>query len=215
MKTIVKQFKQILLTAVFLCGILPAIAQPKHRITANDHKGFYQLLKEANLKFTFPPGFKEIKAVNNEDYSFDFAMELPGKDFEMWLQVKSQKQNWTSYIKAQTDNKTPLANPDSMYVDMGEATAKTLSGDDNYLERSMPPEVLGRYNADAGRSYLLTLPDAWITKHYKYALIISLQKNHTGTLLAAFFTNEKDPDFYRDVNRAAHSLIFITPTVPN
>lgn len=208
MKAIVKRLKQILLTTLFLCSVLPAIAQTRHNISTSDRKNFYQLLREANLKFIFPAGFKEIPPVNNEDFSFDYDMEIPGNNFEMWLQVKSQKQNWASYIHAQYDQRTQLANPDSMYLDMGQAMAIALTGNKNYMARNMPPEILSRYNADAGKSYLLNLLDMPVTRHYKYALIVSLQKNHTGTLVAVFFTNDKDPDFYRNVNRAAHSFKF-------
>jgi hypothetical protein len=196
---------------MLLCFAIPAIAQRKPALVTSQRKDFYQLIKEANLNFTFPAGFREIKAVDNEDYSFDYAMEVPGKNFEMWLQVKSQKQNWISYEKASGDKKTELANPDSMYIDLSKATARALSGGDNYLVRNIPPDVLARYNADAGKSYLLNLLDLPATRHYRYALIISLQKNHTGTLMAIYFTNDKDADFYRYVYRAGHCLKFKPP----
>ena len=212
MKAIEKQFKQILLTTLFLYCVLPAIAQSGHNISTSDRKNFYQLLREANLKFTFPAGFKVLPPINNDYFSFDYDMEIPGDNFEMWLEVKSQKQNWASYVHAQYDQRTQLANPDSMYLDMGQAMAIALTGNKNYQARNMPPEILSRYNADAGKSYLLNLLDMPMTRHYKYALIVSLQKNHTGTLVAIFFTNDKDPDFYRNVNRAAHSFKFIAQT---
>ncbi len=204
-----KQFKQILLSMMLLCCVHHAFAQAKRAPQNPDHKKFYQLLKEANLKFSYPAGFREIPPVDNEDFSYDFAMQLPDKDFEVWLQVKSQRQNWASYENAMRDNShKELANPDSMYVDMSKADATTLSADNNILVRNMPPEVLSKYNADAGKSYLINLPDLDVTKHYKYALLVALQKNHTGTLIAVYFTNEKDADFYRAVYRAAHCLRF-------
>lgn len=209
MKTIENNTRRLLLLAVLLlCSMVLTIAQTKRRPVNLDGKDFYELVKEANLNFTPPAGFRQVKAVNNEDYSFDYAMEMPGKGFEMWLQVRSQKQNWLSYQKAANDKRTQLANPDSMYIDMSKATAIILSGGNNYLGRNLAPDVLERYNADAGKSYLLNLRDLPETKHYKYALILSLQKNHTGTLIAVFFTNDKDPDFYKLVYRAGHCLKF-------
>ena len=211
MKAIEGYMRQLVGIVMLLCFAVPVIAQPKAVRPTTQRKDFYQLVKEANLNFTFPTGFREIKAVNNEDFSFDYAMEVPGKNFEMWLQVRSQKQNWISYEKASGDKRTELANPDSMYIDMSKATATALSGDNNYLVRNIPPDVLARYNADAGKSYLLNLLDLPTTKHYKYALIISLQKNHTGTLMAVYFTNDKDADFYRYVYRAGHCIKFKPP----
>jgi hypothetical protein len=205
-----KQFKKILLIVVFLCGVINVFAQSKQAPVKPDRKKFYQLLKEANLKFTYPPGFREIAPVDNDDFAYDFAMELPDHDFEVWIQVKSQRQNWFSYDRARNDkSQRQVANPDSMYVEMSKADASALSADSNILVRNMPAKVLAGYNADVGKSYLINLPDLDITKHYKYALLVALQKKHTGTLIAVYFTNEKDADFYREVYRAAHCLRFM------
>jgi hypothetical protein len=209
MKTMVQQFKQFILTAVFLCIVLPAIAQRRHKIVTSQRNDFYQLLKDAGLNFTFPHGFKEIKAINNEYFSFDYAMEKPGDNFEVWLQIKSQKQNWKSYVKDQESGKTDLANPDSMYRDMGRAAAIALSGGTNFFERSLPYDIAERYGADAGRSYLVTLLDMDISKHYKYALVVAAQKNHAGTIVLVFLTNYKDADFYRNISIIGHSFKFI------
>jgi hypothetical protein len=208
MKTIAISTRLLLLITLLLCGVMPVFAQTKAAITSTQRNDFYQLTKEANLNFTFPPGFRQVKATNNEDYSFDYAMEAPGKKFEVWLQVRSQKQNWASYEKARANKNTELANPDSMYIEISKAIAITLSGSTNYLERNLATDVLERYNADAGKSYLVNLLDSSVTGHYKYALILSLQKDHTGTLMAVFFTNDKDPDFYKLVYRAGHCLKF-------
>ena len=207
-----KQFRKILLIVGFLCGVSDVLAQNRHLPVDPARKKFEQLLKETNLQFIFPSGFNVIPPVDNDDFSYDFAMELPGHDFMVWIQVKSERQNWFSYEKARHDHtQKELANPDSMYVDMSRANATALSGDNgdnNILVRNMPPNVLARYNADAGKSYLINLSDQGITKHYKYALLVALQKDHIGTLIAVYFTNEKNADFYREVYRAAHCLRF-------
>jgi len=207
----VKQSKPLLLIAYFAilsyCSSA-AFAQTKPMPINTQRKDFYLLLKQADLKFTFPIGFNEIKAINNDYFSFDFAMEDPEQNCEAWLIVRSQKQNWVSYENSQNDKKPELANPDSMYVDIGKAYATELTGSNNFMVRNIPADVLAEYNADAGKSYLLNLRDMKVIHHYKYALIVSLQKNHTGTLIAVFFTNYKDTDFYRDVSCVSHSFKF-------
>jgi hypothetical protein len=212
-----KQIKQILIIGAFtLFFIARATAQVKHSlVTQGKHspaseqlKEFNHLAAQANVTFIFPKGFKEIKAPDNEDFSFDYALELPGKDFEIWFQVKSEKENWASYIRTQNSQNTQLANPDSLYKDIGEAQAITLTGEKNFFIRTIPPDVLARYNADAGKSYLLTLLDLPDTKHYKYALLITLQKNHTGTILAVCFTNEKGPEFFKNLDKASNCVKF-------
>jgi hypothetical protein len=213
MEVIWKQFKQILITALLSLCVTSLIAQAGHPVNthAKPHellaqiKEFYRLLKQSNVSFTYPKGFVEIMAPNDEDFSFDYALEIPGKDFEIWFRVKSEKENWRSYEHAQN---AQMANPDSAYNDWGKAQVKEFTGDQNYFERSIPPEVLARYNADAGKSYLLTLLDLPDTKRYKYALLITLQKNHTGTIMAICFTNEKGPDFFKNISRASNCLKF-------
>lgn len=194
----------------------PLVAQVKHPSTLhskhfnhnNQLNEFYHLVAQANATFIYPKGFKEIRAPNNEDFSFDYGLELPGKDFEIWFQIKPEKENWASYIHTQNTPKTQLANPDSAYNDWGKAQAIAFTGDQKYYVVTIPQDILLRYNADAGKSYLLTLLDLRKTKHYKYALLITLQKNHTGTIMAVCFTNDKGPEFYKNISKASNCLKF-------
>jgi hypothetical protein len=199
-KFINKQIKLSLLYIGLLFCISPAVAQLKHDAI---HHDFNKELTEANLSFTLPVGFKEIKAVNNEELPFDYGIELPGADFEIWFQVIS--------LKVKTDIKTDkdkVNNPDSLYVEMGSAQAIALMGDKNYLTRSIPDYSLANYNADEGKTYLLNLPDMATTKHYKFAMIVALQKNHTGTLLALCLANELGPDFFKNLKMASSCIKF-------
>ena len=221
-----KQFKQILLAGILLFCIAPilmvegqqrpykskkiAVVKPatKAAYISPQLKNFQQLTAAANVNFISPTGFKEIKAPNNEDLSFDYAMELPGKDFEIWFQVKSQRENYASYQKSIGDKNTAQANPDSLYVGMGTAQAITFAGDNNFLQRDIPPKYRARYNANAGKSYLLNLQNEAVTKGYKYALLITLQKDHIGTILAVCFSNEKGAEFFKNVDKASNCIKF-------
>lgn len=215
-----KQIKQILLTGILLFCIAPVFAQAKKRpvqkkvviqvqkspYVTPQLKAFLQSAAAASVNFNFPSGFKEIKAPNNEDYSFDYGMDMPGKEFEIWLQVKSLKENWAGYQRSINNNKQ--ANPDSLYLGLGTAQAIGFTGSRDFAVRNIPERILTRYNADAGKSYLLSLPDMAITKHYKYALLVVLQKDHTGTILAICFANEKGPEFFKDMDRASNCVKF-------
>ena len=216
LRTVLKRFKQVLFTIIVLFFAIPAFSQTRrpspyrtrHTTGTNQLTEFNHLTAEANVTFIFPKGFKEIKAPNDDYFSFDYAMEIPGEDFEIWFQVSPEKQNWASYERTQNTPNGLQENPDSVYNQMGSSTAITFTGDKNYFERNIPPEILARYNADAGKSYLLTLLDLPETKHYKYALMITLEKNHIGTILAVCFTNEKSPEFYKNIDKASNCLKF-------
>lgn len=217
MKRFLKQFKQILVTIVLMLIATRDIAQVKQpakiakpKTISIERAEFNRLLAQAGIAFTFPKGFKEIKAPNNEYFSFDYAMDLPQTDLEVWFQIIPQKENWASYERARTSGNTDLANPDSTYNSLAAAQATAFTGDNSYFVRVMPPEILARYNADAGKSYLLNLRDMATTKHYKYALLITLQKDHTGIILAVCFTNEKGPEFFKNVDRASSCMKFKT-----
>jgi hypothetical protein len=223
MRYIVKQFKQILLTSAFVLYVGIALSQVKHKPLAKETaiakpivakpmssqlKDFYHLAAVANVVFTFPAGFREIPVLNDEDFSFDYAIELPGHDFEIWFQVKSQKSDWAEYLQLKNDLSKQLENPDSLYIGMGRAQASSFTGGQDYLTRTIPQDILAKYNANAGKTYLLNLQDLPETKHYKYALLITLQKNHIGTILAICFTNDKGPDFFKNINRVSKCLKF-------
>jgi hypothetical protein len=130
-------------------------------------------------------------------------MALPGEDFEIWIQVKTQKEN----EKFVADKNIHISS-DSLYVNVAQNQAAAFTDDKSYLERTIPPGVLDRYNADAGKSLLLNLNDSPLTKHYKYALLIVLQKNHEGTVLAVCFTNQKGPEFFKNMKKASDCLRF-------
>lgn len=190
--------------------LLPAtvvLSQGRQSTTSAQRKSFSYQLGQANISFKLPPGFKEIKAVNNEDFPFDYAIELPGQDFEIWFHAMSLKRNWILYAESGADaNK--LENPDSTYIQMGRAQARAFTGGDDYIVRTIGADVLAQYNADAGKTYLLNLLDLPETKHYRYALLITLQKHHVGNLMAVCFTNNKNPEFFKNMKRAANCIKF-------
>ncbi|TWI94823.1 hypothetical protein JN11_04605 [Mucilaginibacter frigoritolerans] len=215
MDGVLKQIKQILITAALMLIINSIMAQVQHTAVSHQKhpsskqlKDFLNLMAQANITFNYPKGFKEINAPNNEYFSFDYALDLPGRDFEIWFRVKSEKQDWASYQNSLNSTDSQLANPDSSYMATAKAEAIALTGDTSYFIRTIPPNILARYRADAGKSYLLTLLDLPETKHYKYALLITLQKYHTGTIMVVCFTNEKGPEFFKEMNEASNCLKF-------
>jgi hypothetical protein len=101
-----------------------------------------------------------------------------------------------------------LPNPDSLYTKTANDEAMLMSGSNEYITRKVPPYILDRYNADAGRSYLLNLVSLPATKNYQYALLIVLHKNHYGNIVVACLTNEKGPSFFRNINKLKYSFRF-------
>jgi hypothetical protein len=215
MDSVLRQIKQILITAILMLIINSIMAQVRQPVVSHQKhplskqlKDFLHLMAQANITFNYPKGFKEINAPNNEYFSFDYALDLPGRDFEIWFRVKSEKQDWASYQNSLNSTDSQLANPDSSYMATAKAEAIALTGDTSYFIRTIPQNILARYHADAGKSYLLTLLDLPETKHYKYALLVTLQKYHTGTIMVVCFTNEKGPEFFKEMNQASNCLKF-------
>jgi hypothetical protein len=208
--------KTLALTAVIICLIACSVVaqtkrgkkakpatKPPVRTAANSQ--YIQFLKDANeagLNFKVPPGFKELPAINNENFTFDYAMTLPGEDFEVWFQVHSLKQNWASYEQVKNISGKTLANPDSTYKDAARAQAAALSDDSRFFTRTLTRKILDLYNADAGKTYLFNVADLPETRNYKYALVIAVQKDHVGYALAVCLTNDKGPAFFQNINRA-------------
>jgi len=217
----IKQISKVLLLAagvVFLMQTPGAAQQRKktvkpklavqHAAVSPQLTSFLKEARGAGVDFTMPKNFKEIPAVNNENFSFDYAMAMPGQDFEVWLQVHSLKQNWLSYEQAKDITGKTLDNPDSTYLQAARAHATAMSDDDKYFTRSLPASVLETYNADAGKTYLFNLANLPETRRYKYALLIAIQKDHAGYLMAVCLTNEKGPAFFKNINQARDCIKF-------
>lgn len=91
MGPIARQFKQIIITAIFLLVAAVATSQVKPPTPSNQLRNFSKETVEDGMEFIFPDGVREIPAVNTVDFPFDYAMSLPGKDFEIWFMVRSTK----------------------------------------------------------------------------------------------------------------------------
>jgi hypothetical protein len=203
MDFITKKTTCFLFRILFLLLVITSVAQHSYAQTPQ-YKNFNYLLSQINMNFTFPEGFKEIKAINNEAFPFDYAMEIPGADFEIWISVNTQREN-EKYL---VDRNVHISNPDSLYIKLAEERVDAFITEKSYLMRSIPKYILDRYNADAGRTYLLNIKDSPLTRHYKFALLTILQKDHTGTVLAICFTNIKGPEFFKNLSKVSSCLKF-------
>jgi hypothetical protein len=170
-------------------------------------KSFQQTLAALNAQFAFPKDFKEIKTVRGADLDVDYAIELPNDDFQVWFMARNQQQRTKS--KVFEDNaKAPNSSSDSLYKSVSTATALALAGKNNFTDKVLPAELLALYHADEGQSYLLNLYNAPVTNHYKYGLLICLQKNGAGSISMLFLGNDNGPEFYKKVNKACYAVRF-------
>jgi len=204
MNTVTKKINSLLIYILLLTLITPAFAQTNHTQQVSQFKSFTNALNHVNLAFTFPEGFKEIKAPDTESLPFDYAMELPDADFEVWFRVSTQKENEKFIV----ERNIHVVNPDSLYVRLAENQIAAFTPDDGYLKRKVPDYILNRYNADDGSTFLFNLDDSPVTKHYKYALLTALTKTNVGTVFTICFSNEKGPEFFKNMNAACSCLKF-------
>ena len=200
-----RQIQYILIYVVLFFGIDPAFAQTK---ISPELKAFNKHLAKTSITFTFPAGFKEVKPGYTDDYGFDYGIASEEGESEIWFKIRSQKDNLAEYLK-KGDKR--IINPDSLYQDIGLSQAnafKNKSDERPLFIRSIPPITLNRYNADLGKTYLISLPDEQETKHYKFAMLVILQKNKVGTVMAVCFANELGPGFFKNLNKASSCLKF-------
>jgi hypothetical protein len=208
--------KTLVFAAVIICLIVstatsqtkrgkrprPKAGLPVRAAVSTQYSLFLKEAADAGIDFKVPVGFKELPAINNENFTFDYAMTLPGQDFEVWFQVHSLKQDWASYEQVKNITGKTLANPDSTYNDAARAQAAALSDDSRYFTRTLSRKALDLYNADAGKTFLFDVAELPETRNYKYALVIAVQKNHVGYVIAVCLTNDKGPAFFKNINLA-------------
>jgi hypothetical protein len=203
MKIILLKLARFTLAILLACTVSPVFAQGVRLDNSQQFKAFDKALNKSGIAFTFPAGFKEIKAVNNREFNFNYALELPEKDFEIWLRVNSLKEN-KELLK---DNNLRMP-ADSAYSYIIKQQAVAFSNDNDWLTRPIPNFILTRYNANVGKTYLVNLKDSPITKHYKYALMIVLAKYKTGSVFAICLSNNKGPEFFKNMFEASNCLKF-------
>lgn len=185
----------------------PVVAQPGRATTStppSQLKSFTTSLSRIGGSFDFPEGFKEIKAPSTDCYQFDYAMILPDADFEIWFRVNTQKES----EKLLADKNIKVGSPDSLFLIVARDQIEALSSEKAFSRRKLPHYILNRYNADAGCIYVVNIDDTPITKHYKYAFVTVLQKNGNGTVMSIAFTNEKSPEFFKNMNQASTCMRF-------
>jgi hypothetical protein len=200
------KLKGVFLAFLFLLHIsVPAQVKPAK---SAERQAFMQALTRTNISFTYPPDFNEIKVPNDENLSFDYGLKLRDKEFEVWYIVNNLKGDWASYEDSKNDPERVQEIPDSLYRKICRAHAIGLSGGD-YTTVDMPDNDLRKqFNADVGKAYALNLYDSPITKHYKYALLLMVQKNKKANVLMLFLSNDNGPEFYNNVNKAYNSIRF-------
>jgi len=218
MAAILPPFKQIVFTCILVSVAVTAMSQqathvyPAAKSKTNSEskqlKNFIKLAGEANVVYVYPEGFKEIQAINHNDFAFDYALELPGQDFEVWFNVRCQKRILANYAQTVSDTAETIDNPDSLYNKTGLTLASEFGGGQSYFTTIIPPDYLARYNATEGKTYLLDLADMPETKHYKYALLITLHKDHVGTIVAVCFGNDKGSEFFKNIFKVSKCLKF-------
>lgn len=199
-----KKFLEIFIILLIVCtSSYTQSVQPFSQL-----KAFQQSLSAADLQFTFPKGFKEIKALHEGNVDVDYAMELSDENFQVWYEVKNTQQQWPKRKITEDDSKRAAIHPDSLYNVSSSLAAVMLAGKNNFTSKNLSPEVLNTFRADRGKSYQLELYDRPETNHYQYGLLISLQKNSVGYVSMLFLSNDNGPEFYRKVNKAYYSVRF-------
>jgi hypothetical protein len=167
-------------------------------------KNLKKLLARINASFTMPDGFVEIPPLNNDKTNYQYAMQVPNEDFEVRIQVNDNRKESRKWERGNTTEKT---NPDSLY---SKIVADQISGisDGDRFNRPIPQRILQNYNADVGQSCFFSLADSAFTKHYQYALLVIIQKNHYGSITILCLGNDRGPKFFRKINKLRNLLRF-------
>jgi len=183
---------------------VPVVMGQAKTVSSQQLNGFKELLSNINGSFTIPENFTEAKIPNSDKLPFQYGLKFPDAECEVWFQVNSIKGDWLRFEKAGKLG----ANPDSTYIKTASDEALVFGGSKDFISRPMPQRILESYNADEGRSYFITLADLPETKGYQYALLIVLHKNHYGNIVVACLTNDKGPNFFRNINKLRYCFKF-------
>jgi hypothetical protein len=200
-----KKIEKFTFLALCLIGFLMVAHAQNSPLESASAKSFKKLLAHINAGFIMPEGFVETAPQNNDKTNYQYALQVPNEDFEVRIQVNDNRKESRKWARGSAaDN----VNPDSLYSKVALAQINSMAGDGEHFSRPIPQRILQDYNADIGRSCFFSLADSPVTKHYQYALLIIIQKNHYGSITVLCLGNDRGPEFFGKINKLRNCLKF-------
>ncbi|WP_295653384.1 hypothetical protein [uncultured Mucilaginibacter sp.] len=201
-----KKFKKLILVIACLPAFTLHVSAQNSQNDSQQLKKFKEHLASIDASFVLPEGFTEVKPENSDKTAYEYALTMPNDDFEIRFQVNDLKREWKKFQRGKSGANT--INPDSLYSKIAMDQVNSLSDQGPSFNRPFPARIMQFYNVDIGHSYFFSLANNDLTKHYQYALLVVIQKNHYGTISVVCLSNEKGPEFFKKINKLRNCLKF-------
>lgn len=175
-----------LLLLLLTCLLFEANAQTKG--------DFNKILKQHNIQFKAPSGFKETPVIENPDLSYNYALSSLKDSIEVRYTIFPLASLMVDYEMSMADPNKTAVNPNKYYESMYMANILSISqlGAGNMpTQNNLHTEVAKiEFNADLAATSLFDCNSEY-AKGYKHCLLILVHKENVADAYISILSNDQ------------------------
>lgn len=175
-----------ILLVLFIIFSLGANAQSK--------SDFDKILKDNNLQFKAPAGYKETPVIENPDLAYNYAISVPKDSFEIRYTIFPLSDLISDYEDSISDSDITVVDPNKYHESMYMANILNISQlgagqmpDYKSLHAEMTDVVFG---ADYAATSLFQCKSAF-AEGYKHCFFILIHKQNIADVYVSFLCNDE------------------------
>jgi len=147
---------------------------------------FEDLLAEAGMGFTPPPGMQQVEVHPNSMFTYDRALATPDGDLEIRYAVRPLDRIVVDY----QDPHSSAPDPNHMFPLMFQSMVTLLSGGRHSPTQEYPPnQAKAKFNADWAAASVFDVSVEFQTEH-KQALVVATHKNQLADAYSVFLFDD-------------------------
>lgn len=171
---------------------------------------FTNLLAHAQMTFDTPNGFEETAIIKNKQMNYNYALKLPGHNFEVRYTVRPldtlQKQYEAMKKNQQPGTVMAGIEPNKLYAMSFRAILFNISGGRAGDIKLFPADAVKKeFNADWGATGMVPLAPEF-GQNYKDCMVIAIHKDNIGD--AYYFYMITDREDVKLIPSIFHALKF-------
>jgi len=178
--------RHLLVTVLLVALSVTAAAQSQQDKSASQPLTFAELLEEAGMEYTLPPGFEEVPVEYNEVLPYQYRVRSSDGTVEIRYTIFPLNRVEIDY----DDPHSSAPEPDHLFTLLFPGILTEISGWGHYKSKDYPPdEALRLFRADwAAVAALEVIPE--YSPDYRQALVVAMHRNGHADAYQIFLGND-------------------------
>jgi len=174
------------LALALLLAFMPVMAQSQEADAPKGPVTFAELLEEAGMEYTLPPGFEEAPVEYNEILPYQYRVRSTDGTVEIRYTIFPLNRVEIEY----DDPHSSAPEPDHLFTLLFPGILTEISGWGHYKSKDYPPdEALRLFRADwAAVAALEVIPE--YSPEYRQALVVAMHRNGYADAYQVYLGND-------------------------